>query len=379
MRGLLESGTEVALVLPRYPHRKSSGRLRILEALAHRRRADAAAGRRAPRAPHRDGAAALPGAIVERGTDRRHGGCGPRSCGDALRAEPGARGSPLRRPRRRDRPPRTLRRHPRARLDDVLSPASRRAASRGKPLVLHVHATEYDRAGDGGNRSCGRSSVKASRAPIASSPSRATRRGDSPESTASRAERLRVVHNAIDARRGRSGADPPKAIAARPLRRPRHVAEGARVLRRGGRARRRARCRRRDSPWPAPATGFRPMIESGSGARAAAQHPLHRLPAPGRARPPLRARRRVRDAVRLRALRPDRPRGPPARHAGHRVPRRRRLGGRAQRPARGLRRRRGPREQDPLGPPLRPAARDTLARAAAARSSACRGGDRPSA
>ena len=238
----------------------------------------------------------------------------------------------------------------------------------GKPLVLHVHATEFDRSGGGENAfvaAIERFGLAAADRIVAVSAYTADllvgRYAVARRAPARRAQRDRSA----GAARGREAGQPQPA---RPLRRPDHLAEGPRLLRRGGRARgRRApgrpvRRRRLRRPHGRDA-GAR------GGARPAQALPLHGL-SPGRgARPPLRAGGRLRHAVAVRALRPDGARGAAARNAGHRVPVGGRGGGRAQRPARRVRRRRGPGIQDPVRPGV-PAAAGGAVRARSRRRAA---------
>ena len=231
VRGLLQSGAEVALVLPRYPHRKSSGRLRILEALAH------------PDEPTRPPAAALRVRRIETALRPYGASSNAEPIGDTAAAVPEAaetlygpnlasevlryagRAAEIARRERFD----VIHAHDWMTFSAGLE--ARRVS--GKPLVVHVHATEYDRAGDGGNpfvREIEREGVTRADRVIAVSRYTAGVRRPAP-SVAGRPQRDRWRPAAAARTRRRR-------FAARPLRRPRHVAEGARVLRRGGRARR---------------------------------------------------------------------------------------------------------------------------------------------
>ena len=259
VRGLLREETDVALVLPRYPHRKSSGKLRIFESLSDpeppaQTRATAAARPTAPAPPPATSGrlaetSAAPGPVRRRlvvrriasrlrpypesgvetpeitsSEERRDAAVAPaaRASGPAVPAPASPGGRPP--------GPESLAREPAASLygpnlaTDVLRYAERagriarserfdvihahdwmtflagleaRRVS-GKPLVVHVHATEFDRAGDGGNsfvREIERAGVSGADRVIAVSRYTA---GLLAREYGAPAERVRVVHNAID-------------------------------------------------------------------------------------------------------------------------------------------------------------------------------------
>ena len=216
----------------------------------------------------------------------------------------------------------------------------------GKPLVLHVHATEFDRSGGGENgfvTAIERAGAAAADRVVAVS-------GYTADVLATRygvpRERLRVVHNAIDPRepdaRFTIGEEDPLVLFAGRItwqKGPDYFVDAAeRVAAEMPRRQvRRRGLRRPDAGHDA----------AGRRARARGAFPVHRVPASGRSRSALCAGRRLRHAVRVRAVRPDGPRGPAARHAGHRVALRGRLRGGPERAPRPFRRRRGPRLEDP--------------------------------
>jgi len=196
VRGLLQTGTEVVLVLPRHPHRKPTGRLRILESLSP-------APAPAPAAPRtirvRRIASRLdpyPGTHVEtlvRFDDEPAPAedapnYGPNLVTDVLRyAE---RAAAIAREERFD----VIHAHD---WMTFLAGLEARRVS-GKPLVAHVHATEYDRTGGGGDpfvRDVERAGVAGADRVVAVS--RYTAALLSREYGVPR-RRIRVVHNAID-------------------------------------------------------------------------------------------------------------------------------------------------------------------------------------
>ena len=228
VRGLLQTGAEVVLVLPRYPHRKSSGRLRILEALD-----DPAASPPARPSPSRRSARPAAALEIRRVTTSL------RPYPEAAAQDPAfpeASGMP-------DAAPAVALYGPNL-ATEVLRYAARAAAIAlrerfdvihahdwmtfpaglearrvsGRPLVVHVHATEYDRAGDGGNpfvREIEREGVARADRVIAVSRYTAERLGH--EYGVPR-RRLRVVHNAIDGgrreKRGPTDGDAPLVLFA---------------------------------------------------------------------------------------------------------------------------------------------------------------------
>ncbi|HEY7111961.1 MAG TPA: glycosyltransferase family 4 protein [Thermoanaerobaculia bacterium] len=229
VRGLLQTGAEVVLVLPRYPHRKSSGKLRILEALdepapAPSRSLPAGGLRPAALRVRRVATAIRPypeSAAAE--TSREEIGLsregpstaeaapslyGPNLATEVLRYA--ARAAAIARRERFD----VIHAH-----DWMTFPAGLEARRvSGKPLVVHVHATEYDRAGDGGNpfvREIEREGVARADRVIAVSRYTAQRLGR--EYGVPR-RHLRVVHNAIDAgrreRRDLADGDAPLVLFA---------------------------------------------------------------------------------------------------------------------------------------------------------------------
>jgi glycosyltransferase involved in cell wall biosynthesis len=212
VRGLLQTGTEIALVLPRHPYRKPTGRLRIIESLTPT--AEAPPGRSAPpRVKVRFVSTRLvpyPGSGVEVFETETEIAApeeaptpvpnyGPNLATDVLRyAE---RAGTIARQERFD----VIHAHDwmtfRAGLE------ARRVT--GKPLVLHVHAIEFDRAGTGGNpfvREIEREALRSADRIIAVS--RYTAGLIAREYGVPR-RRIRVVHNAID-------AGPPKGANGTP-------------------------------------------------------------------------------------------------------------------------------------------------------------------
>ncbi len=199
VRGLLQTGTEIALVLPRHPYRKPRGRLRIIESLSP-------AAATVPDRSARPGVTIrflpttlvpYPGSGVEtletevespEEAPAPESNYGPNLATDVLRyAE---RAGSIARQERFD----VIHAHDwmtfRAGLE------ARRVT--GKPLVLHVHATEFDRAGTGGNpfvRDIEREALR--RADRIIAVSRYTADLIAREYGVPR-RRIRVVHNAID-------------------------------------------------------------------------------------------------------------------------------------------------------------------------------------
>lgn len=222
VRGLLQTGTEIVLVLPRHPYRKPAGRLRILESLAE----DAAPG--PARRPAR------PSLKVRRLTTRLKpypaSGALAASAEEFLAAPEAAQAAPssygpnlatdvLRYAERAGAIAR------RERFDVIhahdwmtfLAGLEARRVS-GKPLVVHVHATEYDRAGNGGDsfvRDIERAGLLGADRVIAVSRYTAgllASRYGVPR------RRIRVVHNAIDpaqrTREGTPGGEGPLVLFA---------------------------------------------------------------------------------------------------------------------------------------------------------------------
>ncbi len=284
----------------------------------------------------------------------------PQRRADDLRSGSPRRGPALCRRSGAHRGPRVLRRHPRPRLDDLpgrhrgaAGVAESRSSSTSTPPSSTVR----------GRRERLRHGDRAAR-PRGGRPRRGGLRATPPRSLASRygvpAERLRVVHNAIDPRET-VGALVGGGDAIRSCSSP--------AASRGRRAPSTSWTRRRASPRRCPAVQVRRRglrrPDAGDDARVASHGleepvPLHGVPASGRARPPLRPRRPLRHAVGLRALRVDGARGAPAGNAGHRVALGGRLRGHPQRAARRLRGRRGSRLQDPRRAALPSAARRAL-------------------
>jgi glycosyltransferase involved in cell wall biosynthesis len=196
VRGLLQTGTEVVLVLPRHPHRKPTGKLRILESLSPAPSPPPAASRtiRVRRIVSR--LHPYPGVPVEAtdGFDEQSAPAesvpnyGPNLITDVLRyAE---RAAAIAREERFD----VIHAHD---WMTFLAGLEARRVS-GKPLVAHVHATEYDRAGVGGDRfvrDVERAGVAGADRVVAVS--RYTAALLSREYGVPR-RRIRVVHNAID-------------------------------------------------------------------------------------------------------------------------------------------------------------------------------------
>jgi glycosyltransferase involved in cell wall biosynthesis len=202
VRGLLQTGTQVVLVLPRHPYRKPSGRLRILESLAPAELSRSAAG------PHRSrlevrrvttNLEAYPGTPARRAPARTAAASramppgppshyGPNLATDVLRyAE---RAGVIARRERFD----VIHAHD---WMTFLAGLEARRVS-GKPLVVHVHATEYDRAGNGGDsfvRDIERSGVAGADRVVAVSRYTA---GLLVRHYGVARRRIRVVHNAID-------------------------------------------------------------------------------------------------------------------------------------------------------------------------------------
>jgi len=195
VRGLLQTGSEVVLVLPRHPFRKTGGKLRILESLG------AGAEPEAERPPIRirrvtTRLVPYPGSGVETtivessapGEPEPVPHYGPNLVTDVLRYA--GRAAEIARGERFD----VIHAHD---WMTFLAGLEARRVS-GKPLVVHVHATEYDRAGDGGNpfvRQVEREGVRGADRVVAVS--RYTAGLLAREYGVPR-RRIRVVHNAID-------------------------------------------------------------------------------------------------------------------------------------------------------------------------------------
>lgn len=199
VRGLLQCGTEVTLVLPRHPYRKPMGRLRILETLATDLAAPAPPRPRAPAKvrfistrviPYPDsGVETVANPIEDGPAEIEVPNYGPNLATDVLRyAE---RAGAIARRERFD----VIHAHD---WMTFLAGLEARRVS-GKPLVLHVHATESDRAGAGGNafvRDIERAAVNAADRVITVSRYTARRLG---RDYGVPRRKIRVVHNAIDA------------------------------------------------------------------------------------------------------------------------------------------------------------------------------------
>jgi glycosyltransferase involved in cell wall biosynthesis len=201
VRGLLQSGAEVALVLPRHPYRKPTGRLRIVESLAPPAAIPAPPQPRPPLKvrflstrlkPYPDAGIETAQGQTEAGppaVEAPSPNYGPNLATDVLRyAE---RAGEIARRERFD----VIHAHD---WMTFLAGLEARRVS-GKPLVLHVHATESDRAGTGGNpfvRDIERAGVNA--ADLVITVSRYTARRLGRDYGVPR-RRIRVVHNAIDA------------------------------------------------------------------------------------------------------------------------------------------------------------------------------------
>jgi glycosyltransferase involved in cell wall biosynthesis len=216
VRGLLAEDAEVVLVLPRYPHRKASGKLRLLESLADPPRPAAAPRSAAAPAPEREGRRLVVRRVVSRlrpypdaGVDRREesvageapssAAAAPGETATALLYGPNLATDVLRYAERAGAIAR------RERFDVIhshdwmtfLAGLEARRVS-GKPLVVHVHATEFDRSGGAGNpfvREIERAGLAGADRVIAVS--RYTASLVTREYGVA-AERIRVVHNAID-------------------------------------------------------------------------------------------------------------------------------------------------------------------------------------
>ncbi|MGE5277613.1 MAG: glycosyltransferase family 4 protein, partial [Acidobacteriota bacterium] len=221
VRGLLQAGAQVVLVLPRHPYRKPSGRLRILESLGA---AEAPRAAPRPRRPplkvrrvatsltpypgaHAGMAPARAAAAVRAGSSEPPSHYGPNLATDVLRyAE---RAGVIARQERFD----VIHAHD---WMTFLAGLQARRVS-GKPLVVHVHATEYDRAGSGGDsfvRDIERAGLEGADRVIAVSRYTAdllVRHYAVPR------RRIRVVHNAIDPsrkKRERESRDEPLVLFA---------------------------------------------------------------------------------------------------------------------------------------------------------------------
>ena len=362
VRGLLEIGTDVTLVLPREADPSSfPGSASSFPSGGRARRGRSARRRRPAAAPHPDPAAALrhaarPPVRAARRTEARRGS------GRPVRPRPAAGRPALRRGGRPDRRPGAVRRHPRARLADV--------PRRGRGAPVERTAPRRPRPRDG-VRPRRRRRRRPRRRDRAARPRRGRprdrrvaihRRRRRPGVRRRPGERLRVVHNAIEPR-GEPRRWPSARRGARhPLRR-----AGSRGRKDPSTSSKRRRAsprsvRTRTSSSPGSGDRCAAMIERVAAASLSDRFLFTGLSAAGGARPSLCASRRLRDAVRLRAVRPDGARGAPARDPGHRLalrPASRRSSARA--PGR-LRRRRGPRLQDPVGAAFEPLRRALSAR-----------------
>ncbi|MGH9367022.1 MAG: glycosyltransferase family 4 protein [Thermoanaerobaculia bacterium] len=222
VRGLLQTGTEVVLVLPRHPYRKPAGRLRIVESLvypalppASRPLSPALKIRRVATLLTPYPGSGLETAVFE-GEEAAPGqsepppNYGPSLATDVLRyAE---RAGAIARRERFDII------HAHDWMTFLAGLEARRVS--GKPLVVHVHATEYDRAGGEGNplvRDIEQRGLAGADRVIAVSRYTAgllTRQYGVPR------RRIRVVHNAIDPKLvswegGVAGGDPLVLFAGR--------------------------------------------------------------------------------------------------------------------------------------------------------------------
>jgi glycogen(starch) synthase len=205
VRGLLQTGTEIVLVLPSHPGSRSRPGLKILDAESLRAADDPGHRKRfllrlrrvpsllRPYVTH-SGYAEERGAAAEAGAAFA-GHYGPDLAAEVLRfAETAGR---LARSERFD----VI--HAHDWLTYLAGLEARRAS--GRPLAVHVHATEFDRAGVEGNRfveEIERLGVTSAERVIAVSRYTA---GLVAERYGISSERLRVVHNAIDARESVGG------------------------------------------------------------------------------------------------------------------------------------------------------------------------------
>jgi glycogen synthase len=208
VRGLLQTGTEVVLVLPRHPHRKPSGRLRIIESLSE---APPTASRpaRAPLKVRRVKTTLVPypGSGLEVEATETEAAAPPENDATAANYGPSLVTDVLRYAERAGSIARGERFdviHAHDWMTFLAGLEARRVS--GRPLVAHVHATEYDRAGDGGNpfvRDVERAGLSGADGVIAVSRYTAdllVRHYGVPR------RRIRVVHNAIDPKRGAWGS-----------------------------------------------------------------------------------------------------------------------------------------------------------------------------
>lgn len=211
VRGLLQTGTQLVLVLPRHPYRKPAGRLRILEALDEAPVLRPSGGdapsplklRRVKSAldPYPRASAAKAGIPGQGETAAALPHYGPNLVTDVLRyAE---RAGAIARRERFD----VIHAHD---WMTFLAGLEARRVS-GKPLVVHVHATEYDRAGDGGDsfvRDIERAGLAGADRVIAVSRYTA---GLLARNYGVPRRRIRVVHNAIDPAAKSQQSDPGRA------------------------------------------------------------------------------------------------------------------------------------------------------------------------
>jgi len=205
VRGLLQTGTEIALVLPRHPFRKPTGRLRIVESLVEPSASPTT--RPAPPPvkirrietrlkPYPDSGVETvtfeTEVVPPPSTEAPPPNYGPNLATDVLRyAE---RAAAIARRERFD----VIHAHD---WMTFLAGLEARRVS-GKPLVVHVHATEFDRAGIEGNpfvRDVERQGLAGADRVIAVSRYTASLLA---KNYAVPRRRIRVVHNAIDPGQG---------------------------------------------------------------------------------------------------------------------------------------------------------------------------------
>jgi glycogen synthase len=221
VRGLLQTGTEVVLVLPRHPYRKPVGRLRIVESLSEP--AATAARPARPTLTVRRVMTRLvpyPGSGLEAAVTESEVAAQPESEAPAGNYGPNLATDVLRYAERAGVIAR------RERFDVIhahdwmtfLGGLEARRVS-GKPLVVHVHATEYDRAGSGGNpfvRDVERAGLAGADRVIAVSRYTA---GLLVRDYGVPRRQIRVVHNAIDPKQksweGGPGGEPLVLFAGR--------------------------------------------------------------------------------------------------------------------------------------------------------------------